>query len=185
MKSSGQRRSVAVIWLTVAALAASAAADDDYAFAARFELEPGKRTGRLIVECDFPEDSHIYSLEQATPPGPTKIEIKPRVPGIWIGRFAADRPPVVIDPDPVFDVRIEEYHDRVAFVAPLSVADDVAVNELRIRLRISCQICSDAGCRLVRNKEIEALFGGYRHEDPAEATAPRDAPPASRRETLR
>jgi DsbC/DsbD-like thiol-disulfide interchange protein len=146
---------------------------------ARFELEKGKTTGRVVLECEIPEGSHIYSVDQTSPPGPTKIKIGGSDSFKTNGPFVADRKPEIIEHDPIFEARIEQFADKVAFFAPIEVTPSADLKKLTIHLTVTCQVCSDSGCILVRNKKVDASFAGY--FDPAEEEAQNEQNAAKRK----
>ena len=128
---------------------------------ARYQIQTGTRVGRLIILCEIPPGCHIYSTQQGSPPGPTKIQIADSDKFKLTAGFSADRQPVVIDHDPVFETRLEQFSGKVAFTAPLQLTNDAELEKLIIDLTINCQVCSDDGCVLVRNKKVGVRFDGY------------------------
>lgn len=166
---------LAMSWLVVTA----AWADDDkntIQIAARYEIEPGTRVGRLVIACDIPRGMHIYSLLQSSPPGPTKIRVADSDDFKLTSDFTTGQSPNVIERDPVFDTRIEQFFNHVEFSAPLQISENADLERLEFDLKISCQVCSDDGCILVRNKKVDVRFGGY--VDPAaDEKKPSDSQP--------
>lgn len=141
-----------------------ASADDDTSplkIRARYEIEPKSRAGQIVVECEIPEGHHIYSMDQSSPPGPTKIQIAKSDQFDLTAPFNANRAPEVIEHDPVFETRLEQFSEKVTFTIPLQLAPDVDPQKVAVTLIINCQVCSDAGCVLIRNKKLDALFGGF------------------------
>ncbi len=150
----------------------SAWADDDdenIKLTARYEIEKGTRTGRLVVECEIIEGSHIYSLKQASPPGPTKIKIAESKSFKCTGEFTADREPKVTEHDPVFETRLEEFAEKVTFKRSIEIAPETDLEKLKVELTMSGQVCNDNGCAPFRNKKVEVSFDGY--YDPKEEAA--------------
>lgn len=133
---------------------------------AYFEIEKGTRLGRLVVDCELPVGRHVYSLVQPSPPGPTRIKITENKRFKLTGDFAADREPVVNDPDPVFGSRIEMFYDRVTFTAPVEFADDPVADPLVMEMYLACQVCSDTDCIMIRDKKVIAEFKDYYEPEP-------------------
>ena len=151
---------VAISWIVSAAVGV----DDDrlpIKFQAKYQLQEGSRTGRVMIVCEIPEGRHIYSLQQTSPPGPTKIQVADSNAFKTTDAFAANHKPTVIEHDPVFETRLEQFDGKVTFSAPIELATGAQLEKQTIELVVNCQVCSDSGCVLVRNKKIEARFGGY------------------------
>jgi len=163
-----------VCWIGITAVKA----DDDRTpikIRARYEIEPASQVGRVVVDCEIPAGLHIYSLQQSSPPGPTKIQIAESDQFDITAKFAADRQPTVIEHDPIFEKRLEQFTGKVSFTAPLQLSDGVDAEKLSIAMTINCQVCSDEGCVMVRNKKIDVSFGGF-VEPKAAPTNPADPP---------
>jgi hypothetical protein len=174
---------VAALWMSGASALAMPASDDDrdaIKFTATYEIAQGSRTGRLLVTVKIPEGKHIYSLDQGTPPGPTKIKISESESFQCDGKFAADVEPLVIEHDPVFETRIEQFSGTVVFSTPIDAAPDAPLDKLPIELSISGQVCSDDGCVMIRNKKVDVSFGGYYDPSAKEADKEPGAKSASR-----
>jgi hypothetical protein len=139
-------------------------ADDDTSplkMRARYEIEPKSRAGQIVVECEIPEGHHIYSMDQSSPPGPTKIQIAKSDQFDLTASFTANRMPDVIEHDPVFETRLEQFSDKVTFTIPLQLTPDVDPQKVAVTLIVNCQVCSEDGCVLIRNKKLDAIFGGF------------------------
>ncbi len=153
-------------------------ADDDdetIKLTARYEIEKGTRTGRLVVECEIIDGSHIYSLQQASPPGPTKIKIAESKFFQSKGEFTANREPKVTEHDPVFETRLEEFMEKVAFTRPIEVTSEADLEKLKIELTVSGQVCSDNDCEMFRDKKVDVSFGGYYDPKEEESAKKRQA----------
>lgn len=127
----------------------------------RYEIETGTRVGRLVVTCEIPDGAHIYSLEQSSPPGPTKINVAKSDAFECVEKFTAQQEPLVIEHDPVFETRIEQFTGDVNFTAPIKVSAKADLEKLKIGLTITLQVCTDSGCVMIRNKKVDVTFGGY------------------------
>jgi hypothetical protein len=176
-----------VVWMVVFGMFGTAAGqeEDDVSgpiqLSAKYQIEKGTRNGRLVVQCAMPDGAHIYSLDQATPPGPTKFKIGESEAFRMTGKWSANRDPEVIEHDPVFETRIEQFDGKVAFTAPLEIDADADLKQLSIELALTCQVCTDSNCVPIRNRKIEVEFGGF--FDPAkeqDETAPNGVKPSDK-----
>ena len=156
-----------IVFIAWAALTAVWADDDGQPIKirARYEIDAGTHTGRVVVFCEISAGHHIYSLQQLSPPGPTKILVADSDEFKLTTEFSADHLPAVIDHDPIFETRLEQFTGKVAFTAPFQFSNEADFEKLAIKLKLSCQVCSDDGCVLIRNKKIEVPYGGL--VDPA------------------
>ena len=146
---------------------------------AHYQIQSGTRVGRVVIVCDIPEGHHIYSTQQASPPGPTKIKIADSDKFKLTAGFTADRKPIVVEHDPVFETRLEQFDGKVAFTAPLQLAGDAELEKLVMELTINCQVCTNTECVIVRNKKIEVQFGGYFDPEAEKKAKPPQSPKGS------
>ena len=128
---------------------------------ARYQIEKGTRNGWIVVSAEIPEGNHIYALTQKGTPPPTKIKIAASDDFSVTKKFKPNKKPKVIEKDPVFESRVEKHEGKVAFLATITIADGVDIEELFIDLKFHGQICSDTACIPLRNKPIPVEFGGY------------------------
>jgi len=131
-----------------------------------YQIEKGKRQGWLIVNLEIPEGHHVYALTQKGTPPPTTIKLEESDSFKVLKKFSSNKKPKVIEHDPIFDQRIEEYVGKVALMAPIRIADGADLENVKFDLKISGQLCSDTGCQLFKNKEVEIEFAGYYEKDP-------------------
>ncbi len=128
----------------------------------RFHLQQGTNQGYLVLQCELPPGSYIHSLTQAEELNPTVIRIQPLDGCSVTGTFHPDRPPTVIERDPVFDQRLEKHLGKVQFFVPIQIAEGVDAAELKPRMIFDGQVCSDAGvCVPLNGKVVTASFAGY------------------------
>jgi thiol:disulfide interchange protein len=115
--------------------------------AGQIELTADGKQGVLRVTARLGPGWHIYSLTQPDG-GPlrTRIVLEPSSGIELTGAFQPDNPPLVRRLD-VFDVPVEEHHEKVTWTAPLRVVGDTPVGELVIRGKLDGQVCQeDGGC---------------------------------------
>lgn len=154
----------ALVLMAAVVTSTLAAADDDQQpikFRAQYQIEKGTQVGRIVIVCDIPPDHHIYSTQQTTPPGPTKFKVADSDQFKLTENFSADQSPTVIEHDPVFETRLEQFAGKVTFTAPLQLSDGTNLEKLAMELTVNCQVCSETGCVMVRNKKVAVSFGGY------------------------
>jgi thiol:disulfide interchange protein len=136
--------------------------DSPYKMSARFHLQQGSNEGYLVLQIDLPKGSYVYSLTQKGDLEPSKIRVVPSNSYSTKGRFNPDRPPIVVEEDPVFNQRVEKHKDSVQFFVPLKVRDDVDLKKMSPELVFTGQVCSENGvCMPLRNKKLKAKFAGY------------------------
>lgn len=137
-------------------------AQDEPRISGEYKIEKGTRSGWLIVTVEIPNGSHIYALTQQGNPPPTRLQLAESETVAVLEPFRADKPPVVVEHDPVFEQRVEK-HDggKVRFMAPIRVAEGAGIETLAIDLKFHGQICSETGCKPLFNKPVETRFTGY------------------------
>ncbi len=125
------------------------------------KLQEGARTGRLTVQVELAPHWHIYSMTQP-PGGPkkTSIKVSPNPQVVSVGDFAPERDPLVDDPDPVFNTRVEYYEDFVSWSAPFEIAEGVSPEQLAIEIVLDGQRCIQDQCIPIR-ETTSARFSGY------------------------
>ena len=154
------RLSVAALFFALF-LTEGAVAQDDFAITGTYQIEKGQRHGWLILNVTIPEGHHIYALTQKGTPPPTKIKLADSKQFKLIKKFTSNKKPKVIEHDPIFKQRMEEYEGKVALMAPISVAEGVDLDSVAFDLKITGQVCSDSGCMPFTDKAIEITFAGY------------------------
>ena len=128
----------------------------------RFHLQQGTNQGYLVLQCELPPGSYIHSLTQAEELNPTVIRIQPLNGCSVTGPFHPDRPPTVIERDPVFDQRLEKHLGKVQFFVPIQIAEGIDVAELKPQMIFDGQVCSEEGvCVPLNGKLVTASFAGY------------------------
>ncbi len=134
-----------------------------------YQIEQGKRHGWLIVNLEIPPGSHVYALTQEGNPPPTKIKVAESESYELLRGFQANKAPHVVEHDPVFGQRVESHEGKVAFMAPLRVAEGVDLQNVVFDLKFHGQVCNDSGCIPVFNRPVEINFAGfYDKEEKAE-----------------
>lgn len=128
--------------------------------AAKFELEEGQLTGRLLVTAEPAPGYHTYSMTQKPGgPQPSKLSILAATPDVQLtGPFTADRDPEIHRYDfwPMIDV--EEYHGPVVWSAPIKLAKGVDPQALVIKVDADLQVCKGS-CEPVQ-ETLDAKFAG-------------------------
>ncbi len=143
-------------------VAALEESNSPYKLSARFHLQQGSHEGYLVLQFDLPNGSYVHSLTQSGDLQPSKIRVTPSNQFSTKGKFYPDRPPEVIEKDPVFQQRVEKHKDTVQFFVPIKVRADVDLKKLVPELVFNGQVCSSDGvCIPLRNKSVKARFAGY------------------------
>lgn len=136
-------------------------------FHARFEVESGSTSGRLLVTAEPTPGWHIYSITQK-PGGPlrTKLEVVPSPDMRLAGPFTPDHAPKVTisdvfkDPkNPKQGLEIEEYHEAVTWSAPIELAPTANAEALTIAIKYDGQVCQQSCISITEN--LEAKFAGF------------------------
>lgn len=143
-------------------------AQDDFKIEGTYQIEKGQRHGWLILKVNIPEGFHIYALTQEGSPPPTKIKLAESDAFEVMQKFKANKEPKVVEHDPVFEQRVEKYVGKVALLAPIKIADGVELDDVTFDLKITGQLCSDTGCQMFRNKQVEIDFAGYYEKEKKE-----------------
>lgn len=133
-----------------------------YELSSRFHLQTGTKTGYLIVKVELPKGSYIYSTTQSAPLRPSKIQVTQSNQFRIIGKFTPDRPPTVIENDPVFSQRVEKHKDVIQFFATIEIAPGVFPETLEAETEFSGQVCNDQGfCVPIFGAKARGKFAGY------------------------
>lgn len=140
---------------------AVAAKQQPWKIDSRIHLEKGTNTGYLVVEIQLSEGHHLYSLNPEGSVAPTRLAVLPSNDLRVKSKFVADTAPIVIEKDPVFERRIEKHKGQVRFFAPIEVRGGIDHTQLSQEVQFSAQVCSDNGCRPIRDLKLTASFGGY------------------------
>lgn len=146
--------------------AAQSRQTDRYRLTGRFHLQQATNCGYLVLQCDLPKGSYVYSLTQQGSVRPTVIKVKPSDDFATTGKFIPDRQPTVIEKDAVFQQRVEKHlgdrTGKVQFFIPIQLDGNTDPATLQPELIFDGQVCSNAGiCMPIRNKSIKAKFAGY------------------------
>lgn len=141
---------------------AASNANAPYRLTGRFHLQKSTNKGYLVLQCELPKDSYVYSLTQKGQVRPSVIKVTPSDAFLTSGKFIPDRQPIVIENDPVFEQRIEKHTGKVQFFIPLQIQSGFDQESLQPELIFDGQVCSDKGvCMPIRNKSVKAKFAGY------------------------
>jgi DsbC/DsbD-like thiol-disulfide interchange protein len=127
----------------------------------RIHLEKGTNKGYLVLQVDLQEGYHVYSINPEGSPLPSKIAMSPSADIRMVSKFESDKPPIVIEKDPVFQRRIEKHKGKVQFFASIEVRPGVDLKKLTSEVTFTGQICSKDACQLVRGKKVAASFAGH------------------------
>ena len=128
----------------------------------RFHLQQGTTQGYLVLQCELPAGSYMHSLTLPEDLNPTVIRVLPVDTYSVRGSFHPDRPPTVVERDPVLDQRLEKHSGKVQFFVPIQVSDGIDVTELKPQMIFDGQVCSDQGvCVPLNGKVVTATFAGY------------------------
>lgn len=121
----------------------------------------GQRTGVLEIRATLAPKWHVYAVDQAGGPGPTKITVPGSDPVRLTGAFRPDKQPEVRKVE-VFDVPLREHYGEVTWSAPVELAAGADPEKLKLQVQFDGQICNDnVGCKPVFGKKIEIVFGGF------------------------
>ena len=133
-----------------------------YKVSSRFHLQQGSNTGYLVVKVELAKDSYIYSLSQKSPLKPSKIHVADSPQFELKSEFNPDRPPIVIENDPVFRQRVEKHKGEIQFFASVELAPGVEVETLSAEVSFGGQVCNDEGfCMPILGAKVEGRFAGY------------------------
>ncbi len=133
-----------------------------YRLSGRFHLQKATNTGYLVLECELPKGSYIYSLTQKGAVKPTVIKVSPSNAFATSGKFIPDRQPKIVEEDPVFEQRLEKHTGKVQFFVPMQLQSNIDPLTLQPELTFDGQVCSSNGvCMPIRNKTVKAKFAGY------------------------
>lgn len=136
--------------------------DAPFKLTGRFHLQARTNEGYLVVQCELPAGNHIYSLTQSGSLKPTKIQVEPSNDFLIRGKFHPDRPPQVVEQDPVLQQRIEKHSGIIRFFVPIEIQPGVDVTQLKPTLTVNGLVCSaDGFCMPIRNETVNAEFSGY------------------------
>ncbi len=133
-----------------------------YKMTSRFHLQKGTNKGYLVLKVDLDEGYYIYSLTQSGQVRPTMITTAPSEQFRLTGKFNPDRPPTIIEKDPIFKQRMEKHKKSIQFFAPIEVAADVDVEKMTANLSVEGQVCKEAGfCIPIMGLKVPGRFAGY------------------------
>lgn len=145
----------------------SADANDDplnqkpWTMTGRIHLQKGTNKGYLVLQLDLQKGYYSYSVNPKASPAPTTITMAPSADIRMLSKFESDKPPEVIEKDPVFQQRIEKHKGKVQFFASIEVRPGVDVQKLAAELEFKGQICSQESCQPIRGKKVAAKFAGH------------------------
>ena len=146
---------------TTAPAKAEANQPKPWLISSRIHLEKGSTQGYIVVQLDLSEGYHVYSLNPQGSLSPTRLAVIPSNDLRVKSKFVSDKPPLVIEKDPVFDRRIEKHKGQVRFFAPIEVRAGVDPTQLMQEVQFSGQVCSADGCQPIRDLISNASFAGY------------------------
>ena len=133
-----------------------------YKLSSRIHLQQGSNTGYLVVKIELNKGSYIYSLNQQSPLKPSKIRVADSPQFKLKSEFNPDRPPIVIENDPVFNQRVEKHKGQIQFFASIEIAPGVDLETLSADVNFGGQVCSDAGfCMPILGARAEGRFAGH------------------------
>ncbi len=127
----------------------------------RVHLEKGANKGYLVLQVDLAKGHHLYSLNPKGSPAPTQIVVSPSKDINVLGAFAADKKPLVIEKDPIFQRRIEKHKGVVQFFAPIEVRPGMDLSKLSAEVTLTGQVCSDTACRQVKAEKVAGKFASF------------------------
>lgn len=128
---------------------------------AEYKLKPGTNEGEVTLTASIAFGYHIYSLTQVDGPGPSTITLTTNPNVKLAGSFEADTDPHVVENDPQFGVRVEQYEAVAIFSAPIEVTDVENPEDFTFELIYDGQVCDSNGCRLIEGEKVKVRFGGY------------------------
>lgn len=137
-----------------------------YRLTGRFHLQKATNKGYLVLQCELPKGSYVYSLTKQGTMRPSVIKVNPSDAFATTGKFIPDQQPTVIENDKVFQQRVEKHFGdrtgKVQFFIPMQVHSNIDPATLQPELIFDGQVCSSEGvCMPIRNKSIKAKFAGY------------------------
>ncbi|QEG20935.1 protein-disulfide reductase DsbD domain-containing protein [Mariniblastus fucicola] len=135
--------------------------DRPWKMTSRIHLEKGTNKGYLVVQIDLDEGYYVYSLNPEGSPAPTRLAVLPSNDLKVQSKFVSDKPPHVIEKDPVFNQRIEKHKGQVQFFASIVVRPGVDLQKLAQEVQFSGQVCSDNACQPIRKQTATASFSGF------------------------
>lgn len=151
--------------------AQAAKKNSPWKLSSRIHLEKGTNKGYLVVQLDLAEGYHVYSVNPKGSPSPTKFEVPQTNDLRLLSKFSSEKPPKVIERDPVFNRRMEKHTGKVQFFANIEVRPGIDLKKLTQEVLLSGQVCSDQGCQLIRKHKSNAGFAGYFELPPASRKA--------------
>ena len=143
--------------------AVPAAQQQPWKFEGRLHLQQGSTEGYIVLQVDLAPEHYIYSVSPEGSPAPTKIEIVPSASVETADTFSPDKPPSVVENDPVFQRRIEKHTGRVQFFVPCKLDPNADYKLTGMpTIEFNGQVCSKDGvCIPIRKKKIQVNFAGY------------------------
>ncbi len=160
MKPKSPLFSVALFAIAFSVSANVQAQENELKVSATYQIEEGHRHGWIMMKIEIPKDHHIYSLTQEGNPPPSKVVVAESDQFKLMKAFSSKEKPIVIEHDEVFAQRVEKHEGKITFMAPITVADAADLQNVKFDVKLSGQICSDKGCRLLK-KPVEVAFAGF------------------------
>jgi len=134
---------------------------DELKLEGSFKANRGQRAGVIEIRATLAPKWHVYAMDQAGGPGPTKITVPAGDQVRLTGEFRPDKQPEVRKVE-FFDVPLREHYGEVTWSAPIELPDGVDPERLKFEVQFDGQICSDeVGCKPIFGKKIEIAFGGF------------------------
>ena len=128
----------------------------------RLRAFEGTTTGVVEIEATVIPGWHTYSMTTADG-GPLKTEISLATAGVTLsGGWRSNVDPEVKEKDETFGVRVEKFHDRVIWSAPVSWEPSFDPATTALQVKINGQVCTDDIGQCVNYDEtVTATFTGF------------------------
>lgn len=143
------------------ALPGDPAAGPKLFLSAQFQLEQGKRTGRLSITAEPAPGWHTYSTTQKGGPQASKLKVATSPNYKVTGPFVPDQPPQIKQYEYFPGVNVEEYHEKVTWTAPLALAEGIDPAQVTIAVTYDGQVCQTS-CIPLTEQLIAKYAGTYK-----------------------
>ncbi len=156
--------------------------EDPVTLTSEFTVNKGTRIGTLSVSAMIAENWHVYSTTQPKGgPNKTVMTVVETDQFKTVGKFTPDSDPHVVEKDPVFKVRVEDFEFAVTWSIAIELAEGVDPNDLEIVTKFAGQTCvtmpdgTTGECRQIA-EDLNASFAGFvESADPNEKFQPTDS----------
>ncbi len=133
-----------------------------YKLSSRFHLQTNSNHGYLVVKMEMRTGSYIYSMTQAAPLKPSTLKVADSRQFRLSGTFTPDRPPTIIEKDPIFEQRLEKHKGVVQFFVPIEIAPGTDPKQLSAEIVFNGQVCTDQGmCMPLSDVKAKGKFAGF------------------------